>query len=233
MGGRRVGNLGSLGFSIIEILIASGIVSIVALATVSIITSQRAEMTRLQAAAASIDVQSSVAGVLRTTGGCTFNLGPPGTTFNASGIPTSGAPLGTNPKTYNQIYDGADNTKPILVSVSAMLGQIPGVTVASIVLTDWLSIGVDEFRASLVISYNLPNGIGVRPIRIEGIKILTDPASPVNAKTMSVCSLSNLPGGGSSGQFFPVSSMPGMVITDRSAAGTNKRWGCCSPTGCA
>ena len=180
------------GMSIIEVLVATGLLSIVTLGVMSMISSQNKEVTALTERLGVKDVEAQLVNVMNVADFCSCLMR--GLTLNATSVPMT---LSANPV---DIPMGYNQPIPVLLttpctpnSVNRIVpsggNKIAGlnVKVNTITYADINPLGSSKYSANLKISFD-PNS-GVRPhADIKASVIFTvNSADPANAQRFQAC----------------------------------------------
>lgn len=201
---------GISGMSIIEVLIAVAIMSVVGTAMTSLITSQQKETRALSEKLAQLDLQKLLIASLANGSICTAELAS--NTFNATGpykINTTPGQLAAQKLNLTSLHASASAGAPVLIEVDqAVSANTSQLLVNTISFENFVSTGIpDNFLADLKISFKG----SVRSITPISMKMLvsTKPTDPPPAKTITSCLDSN--GTGKSYRFVFTSSQTWQV----------------------
>lgn len=206
-------NLGA-GFSLVEVLIAIGVMAIFAMGFASYISYMSKELRYTSQKMESMETRSSLGRLLSDLPTCSCQL-----SLHASPFDTTA----TNPTlAVAQIQTGCDPSSPVFIRAGEMIANSgTQLAISALQIQEIESMGVsDRYRGRLVAAFD-PNSLvrGMRPIDLE-IHFSTDPASPATAKTITTCDF--VAGGGgpplASGSPTP-SPTPGPSMTSTCPAG--------------
>jgi hypothetical protein len=184
--------------SLVEVLIATGIMAMVMLALSTLLLSQQKEVIRLTTKLSLIDVSNDLRSVIMQPKYCGAIFA--NQTFDASLIPANGA---IHPGKLLSNFDlrQIDTVANINRDIAVIGGNISStgkVTIVGTALTDWVRVSADEYRASVQISVSQNMG-PLAPAEVSGLQINTSPASPLSKKVITSCGApapSGPPGGG-------------------------------------
>ena len=174
------------GFSLLEVLLVTGIMGIVAVVFTSLLNAQQKSLRVIEQKQDLLALRGSLAQVMSLPGVCSWQLS--GRVFNASAI--TGSALGSAPWALNQIYLGDTAASPKLIS----RGETIGATAASprvraIEFHNIARVGPDSYRGELTVAME-PDSLAM-PVKEISVPILvgTDPASPLGAKEIVRCGM--------------------------------------------
>lgn len=174
------------GFSLVEIMIALCVMMIGFLAFTSAMMRQQQETKALSEKMTALDLQNFLGKVLADGTVCKYelvDLGPK--TFNSNAIGTTTPPV----VSIAQIHASANASAPIVVQTNGVLSahsstlRVSTISISNISGTP----GGDEYTAQFQIDFDPASS--VRPLKpvVFQTMLITDPASPANAKRIVGC----------------------------------------------
>jgi prepilin-type N-terminal cleavage/methylation domain-containing protein len=186
-------NLNANGFSMIEMLVAAGIVGIVALGFSSVIVNQQKAMVNLENKQESIELKNLLMQILTDGDVCSWQL--EGETIKVPGTPTEKNPS-DSVVSLKTIYSGENKSSSKVIEVNKAIGsRTSSPIVSKIEFKNIYELSDDNYQGNFVISLKTKSGIAPRPIEVSAI-ISTDPSTGKNAKKIVACGTSE---GGSAG----------------------------------
>jgi type II secretory pathway pseudopilin PulG len=176
------------GFSIVEILIASGMLGILILGFISFMVMQQKEAKSLSQKLNTLDLEKLLMATLADGTVCTFELANPAAStnnpikFDSTALPT------TSPIAISQIRASAISTAPNIVQAGAFVPGSKELTISDISLSNISSAGIpDLFLGELNISFDESKLVHpLKPIKFR-VTLRTNASSPNNNKEIQSC----------------------------------------------
>lgn len=173
------------GMTLVEVLIATGIMSILMFAVSSMIIQISKEEQYFETRLEILGTEFSIFKVFSDASTCTKNL--KNSIFDSTSLATTSV-------SYNEIFASDSLTAPAIVKTPASTA-INGLLVNSIKLENIQSLGIsDGWTGEVVVKFN--NSLLLRPAPDYRLKTIfsTDSSSPDNAKVITNCSFTNSSG---------------------------------------
>ncbi len=174
------------GFSLVEILVITGIITVVGLAVAGMMANFSKQQRRLNEQLARTEVLNFVNQVINNSQSCSSTLTSPiPFSFNASSLPASGGGLPS----------GALLWKPgqAALSVGDLASPLtPSLVINGLSLVNIINAGgADTWLGEIQVTFDPSKLVmALQPIKVR-ILINTDPASPINAKVVLGCGSSS------------------------------------------
>lgn len=180
------------GFSLIEVLIAVGMLGILSMAFISFISTQQKETARLALKLSLQDVESDIRTAVSDPAKCLFNFGAGALSFNATTVPAApAAPLNSLLITLPLIRAGDAPTSRLIVQDGAPVPVAPTAVVDEIYVSNWVQDSPDLYNADVFVRFTPETG-PIAPLRVANVKFQTNPASPLGAKVVTGCSFTGV-----------------------------------------
>ncbi|MCB0391142.1 MAG: hypothetical protein KDD58_07620 [Bdellovibrionales bacterium] len=178
----------NVGYSLVGVLIALSISSIIIFSITELLLTQNKQINHLNSKYHIIDLENLIRLALQDSQVCTNNFKNLNlVTINNSNNLTLSSFIFPPSSSINSIVNSPIGNSPKVIELGG-IKQIPNITVESIKLLNWRFISSDRFLADIFIY--LKSRLGpLAPIKILGLNVETDPASPINAKTLDNCNL--------------------------------------------
>lgn len=173
------------GSTLVGVLIAAGIVSILIYILASMSHAQQREIRRLFQKLALIDTSNIIRSLLSDASICTYNLSLPGP-FDGTSVPTSGVALNSKLVVLPLIRNGTDTMASVVVENNLEIVSADGVLAKEIYVSNWLHDGAGKYSADLFIVVESASG-PIAPLKIAGINIETIGA--INTRTITSCKI--------------------------------------------
>ena len=226
-------DMNNRGFSVLEVLVSVGISIIAMMAMTSLLMANQKESARLYEKMTLLDVGNQIRNALLSSDKCTANLSlsanftAGNNNFNSAAIPLTGTALATPLLSPRSIFMGTTIGSPVVIQKNTKVGNT-SITIQDISIVNWLKSGSDDFTADLIVGVVSDKG-PLAPLKIAGLNISTDPASPVGNKKILACALgsSGSAGAGAITQVFTLVG-PGGVNNRNLALG---EWVFCALSG--
>lgn len=172
------------GMSLVEVLVAVGIMSIVALSFATMMSNQQKEAKAVSETLAKLDLEKLLIAALADGSICSFELTQGPTTFDSTLLASATPPVLTLPS----IHAASNAAAPLLVANNAQASPSSNsLTVQSIKFEAITNAGnANQYLADLKISFNSGTVRSIRPIALKMI-LNTSSASPANAKLITSC----------------------------------------------
>lgn len=175
--------LGDRGFSLIEVIIAIGLMGLVATTSATLMVDQNRQIKSISGKIATNDTKNSLIAVMQNPAVCAANLDTaidPLLVFDSTVADPS--------INFTRIRSGIDVASPPVIEVGQDINVNSGVTVASISLRNLTDIGANRWSGVWVVTLNTPTGsTPLRPITLNVQQFDVDVASPANAKRLTGC----------------------------------------------
>lgn len=155
------------GMGIIELVIAAGMLGVIALGAASMFESQHKQVKSLMQKQEMVDLKNLMIQALSKSDVCTWQLKDRDIVI--SPVPTETAPSSSVlTLTDNTIYAGTDNTSAALARPGKLPGTLSGIEVQSVSFRNIYSTGIaNEYKGMFEVSFNsssLP--IAVKPVQV-------------------------------------------------------------------
>jgi prepilin-type N-terminal cleavage/methylation domain-containing protein len=172
------------GFSLIEITVALGILSVTVLAFATMMTNQSRQTKALSEKMATLDLTNALIRTVANSAACDFMLTNPAVLTFDSTLIGSGTPPVIN---LNTVYPTASATGTPVAQVNTAASPLSASAVVTTIVINEITGADDSFGARLTVNFDETQLTHVlRPVSV-GLSFLTDPASPANAKVITGC----------------------------------------------
>ncbi|MES2964969.1 MAG: hypothetical protein V4760_13850, partial [Bdellovibrionota bacterium] len=152
--------LNSRGFSLIQVLVATGIIGILALMMASVFTQQQKEMTAIGEKLATVELNRELMATLNSAALCTYQLTTPTLTFDSTAINASPPPI----LSLSEILSRPIATAPVVAKVGQRVSpNVSSVVVSAITVRNFVALSSDEFAAEVAVEFDTAKL--VRPLK--------------------------------------------------------------------
>lgn len=192
--------MNSRGFTIVEVMVATAVMSIAALAFITMMNHQQNEMRWLTEKLGSIELQRSVTATMNDSV-CTWLLTDPSqsetatppnrdkSVINATNLATETIQFQNLPSAAS----AAGAASPLASVGQPASASVQSLVVQSISLIGFSSLGPNLFSATLQVVFDSSRLVrSLRPLTFAA-RIATNPADPVTAKTITNCFMTTAP----------------------------------------
>ena len=174
------------GFSLIEVLIAIGIMSVIGMAITTIMNSVMGQQRLISQKFERSDLENGVRSQLSTVDTCSCNFN--GRTFDPS---VKGLSQGLSIDAFKEFNDTCTQSKPLAISLAALPNSDFGMSVGQIALNAGFQVNPQNFMFSLQIPYtNKP--MSLHPSTIANVQVRTKDIAG-GLKQIIACSTNALP----------------------------------------
>lgn len=183
-----------MGNSLITVLLAMGLASILSLVIASMMSDFSKQSHRLEHKIQALQLERVLMNSFMSQAVCLNNVGSG--PVDLSTVPSAPAPNTTNYITtrisLNDIKDGPASTSPVILTSGSGVPNVFGLKVVNIGLKNWYTPSADNYRADLELALESDSG-PIAPVSVRDIRIFT--TGPLASKTILAC--------GSPGQGLP------------------------------
>jgi hypothetical protein len=172
--------LNSRGFSLIQVVVATGILGILAVMMTSLFTQQQREMTAVSEKLTTLDLKRELMSTLSTSALCTYQLTTPPLTFDSTALSSTSLDL-------SEILSRPIAGAPFVVKVGQRVSpNVSSVVVTAIRVQNFVAISADDYVAEIAVEFDTPKLI--RPLKPITSRISLTTSGPPNAKQITSCS---------------------------------------------
>ncbi|MBL7672480.1 MAG: prepilin-type N-terminal cleavage/methylation domain-containing protein [Bdellovibrionaceae bacterium] len=182
------------GFSVIEVMLAIGLLSLISGALVTMVTNQNRMIKYMSQKIAINDLKNGLIVAMQNENACAVNLSP----VENSGLIFDSSFQGKKSLSLNKVRVSQDPASPSLIEVNKEVVGSSGLTVTSITLDDLTDVGSGQWSGIWKVGLTTASdGFSLKPITLVPQRFDVDVTTPTASKITACHAISGGGGGGS------------------------------------